>query len=278
MASVSAPRRLAGIALRYALLLCVSLLVLVPFIMMTLGSLKDGREAAEMTIRLPSTWHFENYVVIFERVRLVRALMNSVVITGFSVLITAFAGASAAFYLGRVKTRLTGIVSNIFHLGLIAPIAIVTTIRLLRTLGISGTYLGVILVFSAMNLPFAVFLISGLVQTIPRELDEAAILDGCSPLGLFARVVAPLLTPVIVTAEIIVFMAVWNSFMIPLYFLNHSAKWTMPLTVYGFFGQFLSDWHLVLADLVVTALPVLIVYIIAQRHVISGMAAGAVKG
>jgi raffinose/stachyose/melibiose transport system permease protein len=272
------PKRLLGRIFIYSLLFVGSVIVAVPFLMMALGSLKDAREAAEMSIALPSVWHFDNYAQVFARANILRAMRNSIVITFTSVALTVFASSTAAFYFGRVSGRRARMLSNIFYLGLIAPPAIVTSIKLLQTLGISGTFLGVILVFSAMNIPFSVFLIAGLVKTIPRELDEAAIIDGCSPGGLFFRVVFPLLAPVIATASIVVFMAVWNSFMIPLYFLNQSTKWTMPLTVYGFFGQFLSDWHLVFADLLLTAAPVIVVYAFAQRYIIEGMATGAVKG
>jgi raffinose/stachyose/melibiose transport system permease protein len=272
------PKRVFFRSLAYVLLVAGSILVVVPFLMMVLGSFKDAREAAEMSIALPSVWHFENYAQVFARANILRAMRNSIVITFLSVAVTVLAASTAAFYFGRVGGRRARVISNLFYLGLIAPPAIVTSIKLLQFLGISGTYLGVILVFSAMNIPFAVFLIAGLVKTIPRELDEAAVIDGCSPAGLFFRVVFPLLAPVVATASIVVFMAVWNSFMIPLYFLNQSTKWTMPLTVYGFFGQFLSDWHLVFTDLLLTAAPVNVVYAVAQKYIIEGIATGAVKG
>ena len=127
-------------------------------------------------------------------------------------------------------------------------------------------------------MPFTAMLFSSFIVTIPRELDEAALLEGCQGYSLFFRIIFPLLKPVIATASVLNFMWVWNDFQYPLYLLNSSSKWTLPLSVYSFFGTFNRDWNLVCADMVLVSLPVIIVYIFAQKYIISGMTAGAVKG
>lgn len=261
-----------------ALLWILSLAILVPLWMMIIGSLKDAREAALPSIALPSVWHFENYAIVFRKGKIGQALANSLLITSTSVILTVTLASAAALYLARVTSRVSRVIYNAFSLGLIAPLSIIPTIRLLQLLHINNTYLSVILLFSALNIPFAVFLAAGFVKTIPRELDEAAIIDGCAPTQLFGRVILPLLVPVVLTASVIVFMGVWNSFIVPLFFLNNSAKWTLPLTVYNFFGQYSRDWNLVFADLVITAVPVTLFYLAAQRYIIAGLTAGAVKG
>ncbi|WP_455382265.1 carbohydrate ABC transporter permease [Salinispira pacifica] len=268
----------AGRIILALLLWVLSTAILAPFWMMVVGSVKSVREAAVPTIALPQSWHFENYITVFEKGGIARALGNSVLITFSSVLLTVTTAAAAAFYLARVQTALTRILYNAFSLGLIAPLAIIPTIKLMQFLHINNTFGAVILVMCATNIPLAVFLCTGFVKSIPRELDEASIIDGCTSFGVFRRVVFPLMVPVSMTVAIIVFMTVWNSFLIPLYFLNNSSRWTLPLTVYNFFGQYSSDWNLVFADLVITAAPVVIFYLFAQRYIISGMTAGAVKG
>jgi raffinose/stachyose/melibiose transport system permease protein len=256
----------------------ISVVVLAPFWMMFIGSVKDAREAAIPSISLPSAWHFENYAIVFQRGGIGRALYNSLLTTGFSVVLTVIVSAAAALYLARVNTRWTRLVYNSFSIGLIAPLSMIPTIKLMQFLQISNTFTSVILLMCALNIPLTVFLCTGFVKSIPRELDEASALDGCTSFDLLRRVILPLMLPVVMTSAIIVFMGVWNSFMIPLYFLNDSAKWTLPLTVYNFFGQYSRDWNLVFADLVITSLPVLAFYLVAQRYIISGMTAGAVKG
>lgn len=256
----------------------LSLIVLVPFWMMIVGSFKNVREAAIPSLALPTTWQPENYVTVFREGAILQALYNSVILTAFSVLLTVMVSSAGGLFLARVNTRASRLIYNAFSLGLIAPLSIIPTIRLTQLLQIANTRFAVVLLMSAMNIPFGIFLSTGFVKSIPRELDEASIIDGCNSYQLFRRIILPLMLPVTMTVAVIVFMSVWNSFLIPLYFLNDSTKWPLPLTVYNFFGQFSSDWNLVFADLVITALPVLVFYVSAQRFIIGGLTAGAVKG
>ncbi len=262
----------------YLLLFLGSLVIIAPLGIMVLGSFKDTKEAAELSLSLPGQWHPENYLVVFEKGKVGRAMLNSAIITLSSVLLTVLSSAMASFYFARINTFISRTGFSFFMLGMIAPISLIPTITLLQRLHINNTFTGVILVFTALNLAFSLFLFTGFVKTIPREMDEAAIIDGCGRLKAFFLVVFPLLMPVIVTDIIVVFMGVWNSFVIPLYFLSDSSKWPMPLTVYNFFGKYQSSWNLVFADLVMTALPILVVYLLGQKYIIDGMTAGAVKG
>jgi raffinose/stachyose/melibiose transport system permease protein len=270
-------RRVGRIALAIVLWV-LTIAIFAPFWMMLVGSVKDVREAAVPSIALPTVWHFENYVTVFQRGGIARALYNSLLITVLSVLLTVLVAAAAALYLARVSNRITRLIYNTFSIGLIAPLSIIPTIKLMQFLHINNTFASVILLMCAVNVSLAVFLCTGFVKTIPRELDEASAMDGCTSFSLLRRIILPLMLPVVMTAAVIVFMGVWNSFMIPLYFLNNSSKWTLPLTVYNFFGQYSRDWNLVFADLVITSLPVVAFYLAAQRYIISGMTAGAVKG
>jgi len=256
----------------------LTLTQLIPIWLMVIGSLKSAKEAALPSIALPTEWHFENYITVFQKGKIAQALYNSIFISGSAVIVAILLASAAAFYLARIQTKWSKLIYNTISLGLIAPVSIIPTIRLMQVFHINNTYLSVILLFSAIYMPLCVFLITGFIKKIPRDLDEASIIDGCSPLLLFIKIILPLLKPVLLTGAVISFMGIWNSFVIPLYFLNNSSKWTLPLTVYNFFGQYSRDWNLVFADLVITASPVAIFYLIAQKYIISGLTAGAVKG
>ncbi|HOO28135.1 MAG TPA: carbohydrate ABC transporter permease, partial [Lachnospiraceae bacterium] len=147
-----------------------------------------------------------------------------------------------------------------------------------KILHLTGTYAGVIFVESAVQLPWTVFTLTGFIKNVPKELDEAAFIDGAAPLHMFFKIVLPLMKPILATALVSAAMYAWNEFMVPLYFFNTSSNWTLPLTVYNFFGQYASNWNYVFADLMITALPITILYLCCQKYIVSGATAGAVKG
>jgi raffinose/stachyose/melibiose transport system permease protein len=183
-----------------------------------------------------------------------------------------------SYLLVRRNTKGCGLLYRFITFGIITPFAALPTIQLLKILQIYGTLFSLCLVYTALFTPFTVMMFSSFIKTIPRELDEAAVIDGLTGFGLFFRVIFPLLKPVLGTTGVLNFMWVWNELQIPLYLTNSSSKWTLPLSVYNFYGQFSRNWNLVCADVVLVSLPVVIVYICAQRFIISGMTAGAVKG
>lgn len=158
------------------------------------------------------------------------------------------------------------------------PINNVALMKVMQAFHLVNTRIGIILLYAAINIPLSLFLAYGFVSTIPREIDEAAVLDGCTPIQMFIKVIAPLLKPIISTLFVLDFMAVWNDFTMPLYYLNNSHKWPMTLAVYNFFGAFENSWNLVAADIMLTLLPVLVVFILGQKYIVGGVAAGSVKG
>lgn len=260
------------------LLLILSLVVIVPVWMLIVNSFKDPGEAATFSLKIPSVWKFSNYMNVFIEGKLLRGFLNSSLISFSSVFIVLFTGALASYTISRRNNRITDIIFTIFLLGLICPPQIVPTIKLMQTLGLQGTYIGIILFYSAHFLPFVILLISGFVKSVPREIDEAAMIDGCRPLHIFLRIIFPILTPIFVTTFVLILMFVWNDFHYPLYLLNNSKMWTMPLTVFNFTSAYGNFWNYVFANLIMTSLPVVIVYIIAQKYIISGLTAGAIKG
>lgn len=162
-------------------------------------------------------------------------------------------------------------------LGIAMPINNVTLMKVMKTTQLINTRLGVILIYTAINIPISLFIVYGFIGNLPVEVDEAAIIDGCDAKNLLLRIGFPLLSPVMVTVFVLNFMGIWNDFTMPLYYLNNSEKWPMTLAVYNFFGMFENQWNLVCADITLTMLPVLILFVVAQKYIVGGVSAGAVK-
>lgn len=260
-------------------MILLSMIVVIPLLLLLLNSVKNPVESSVLTLRLPTEWVFGNYAVVVQKSHVIRSLFNSLFISGVSVVLNIFCSALASYCICRRTTKLNNFFYRLFFLGLIAPVSIIPIIRLMQTLHMMNTYTSLILIYTSINLPFSVFMFTGFIKaSVPSEMDEAGIIDGCSGLSVFIRIILPLLKPVIFTCIILTFMNVWNDFQFPLYFLNSTAKWTMPLTIYNFSGEFTSEWNLMCADMVFMILPIMILFIFSQKYIVSGMVAGAIKG
>ncbi|MEG1515950.1 MAG: carbohydrate ABC transporter permease, partial [Clostridia bacterium] len=209
-------------------------------------------------------------------------LMNTktglTLITLIVVSVTTLICALSSFVIARRHDRLSSFLNTYFSLGLIVPMSVVPTILLLQFMGLMNTKTGLILVLIASNIAWGMFILTNFMYTIPREMDEAAVIDGCGPLTLFFCVVLPMLIPVLMTNVVIVSMGTWNDLQTPLYLLNSSKNITLPLTVYNFKGRYFSEWNLIFADLVIVGLPMILLYMVCQKYIVAGTAAGAVKG
>lgn len=263
----------------FLIMLCVlSILVIYPLGMVLLTSFKSYGEANQLNLMPPKHFLVGNYIQVFTEGRILTSLFNSIIVTGFSVLLVVFLSALLGFVLMRRRSKITRLIYKVLTLGIIAPFAALPTIKLLQMLHIYGTRFALVFVYAALFMPFSTMLFASFINTIPKELDEAGVIDGCQGWSLFTKIDFPLLKPVTITVAVLNFMWVWNDFQYPLFLLNTSTKWTLPLSVYSFFGQYNRSWHLVCADMVMVSLPVVIVYAFAQKYIISGMTAGAVKG
>jgi len=256
-----------------------SIICLIPLLLIVVNSLKDKNAAADMNLKLPAfpiAW--ENFLIVIEKGKLMTSFLNSLTYSVGSVILCVFFAATAAYVLSRNQTRLNKMLYMYIVMGITLPINYVALTKVLLTLHLNNTRGGIILLYTAMQLPFMTFLIHGFVAKIPVELDEAAVLDGCNSVSLFIRIIFPMLKPAIATATVLTFLNTWNEFVSPLYFLNNTEKWPMTLSVYNFFGMYFKDWNLVCADILLTSIPVLVVYLLGQKYIVSGMTAGAVKG
>lgn len=240
--------------------LFISLIVLIPLVVLLLNSFKTSAEADKMTLSLPTEWVFENYSTVIEQGKLVSSFFNGLLYATGSVVIIVIVVSLAAFVISRNMKGINRFLYYFIISGIAMPINNVSLMKVMQAFHLINTRGGIILLYAAINIPLSLFLAYGFIDTIPREIDEAAVIDGCTPWQLFTQVIAPLLKPIVSTLFVLDFMAIWNDFTMPLYYLNNSQKWPMTLAVYNFFGAFQNSWNLVAADIMLTLLPVLIVY------------------
>jgi len=258
--------------------LITSGVVLIPLLVLLINSFKTSAEANRMTLSLPTTWVFENYAIVVEKGKLVSSFLNGLLYATSSVIIIVIVVSAAAFVISRNQKGVNRFLYYFIISGIAMPINNVALMKVLQMFHLVNTRIGIILLYAAINIPLSLFLSYGFVSTIPREIDEAAVIDGCTPNQLFIKVIAPLMKPIVSTLFVLDFMAVWNDFTMPLYYLNNSRKWPMTLAVYNFFGAFENSWNLVAADIMLTLAPVLLIFVLGQKYIVGGVSSGAVKG
>lgn len=260
------------------LMWCLALLVIVPFLIVIFNAFKTKAESINMSLSLPTQWHWENFVKVWQDGNILRSYCNSLYISVGSVVISVVCSALCAFVLSRNRTRLNRALYVYFSMGLMFPLSMVTVVKVMRTIGLYNNLTGVVLLFGALLIPMSIFLYYGFVNGIPVELDEAAIVDGAGSVRLFFQVILPVMKPVTVTVVMINFLSAWNDFTTPLYLLPDPDKAVVVQQVYNFYGTFTASWNLVSATILYAIVPILVVYIAGQKYIISGMVTGAVKG
>lgn len=256
------------------------IIFIIPFYFMFVNSLKDRREANLLSIVWPNKLHWENYLEVLTTGNgiVIRSFKNSSILTIGAVVLLIIVGSMAGYVLQRRKDNLTRAVNALVLSGLMVPAAIMPTIWIMQRIGIYKTIGGMVLVEVALQIPFTIMLYRGFIGTIPAEVEEAGYIDGCGRLGLFTRIIFPLLKPVTSTVIILNAVSVFNDFTNPLYFLPGAQNSTVQLTLYNFMGQYSSSYNLLLADVIIITLPMLILFIIFNKRIVEGMVAGAVKG
>lgn len=262
----------------YSIMMWVfSLLVLYPLAMVVLTSFKEKREANAVSATLPKEWIWQNYLEVLDSGNVIRTFFNSVMISTIATLLVLITASILSYAIVRRDTRGCRLIDKFLTFGIIAPFAAMPSMKLLQIIGLYGSKWGLIFTYAALYLPFSAMMITSYVKGIPKELDEAAVIDGAIGMELFVRIIVPLLKPIVATVGVLVFMWSWNELQIPLYLLNSSANYTLPLSVYEFYGAFSNSWNLVCADVILVSMPVILLYLFAQKYVIAGMTAGAVK-
>lgn len=254
---------------------------LVPFAFVVLQASKTPDDASSLAFTWPKEWQFfPNLIAVLQSGDglIWRAFLNSFVLTVGSVALMVVLSAMAGYILARKRSKWGPVVNFFVLAGLIVPPAVVPTIWVLQGVGLYKTMPGMILIETTFGLSFCILLFRAFFNTVPRELDEAAVLDGAGRVRLFFQVILPLLKPVIVTVIVVQSVFVFNDFAGPLYFLPGSDNATVQTTLYTFAGQNLSFYNLLFMDILLITIPPLVAYIFFNRQIVAGMTSGAVKG
>ena len=244
-------------------------------------SFKTQAEASKLTLKLPEVWYgAENYkyVVTYNHNMLWKTLGNSLLLSFCSIFILVFVASATALVLQRRKNKLSAISNKLILAGLIVPASVIPTYWMLNRLGLANTMPGLILVEVATLFPFATMMFKDFLMTIPREIDEAALIDGCSPLQLYFRIIFPLLKPITVAVIILRSVVVYNDFQNPQYYMSGSRSQTVQIFIYMFKEAFVADYGHLFAAVILVSLPMIILFIVLNKKVMEGMTIGSVKG
>ena len=263
------------------ILLFVGIVFIVPFAFILSIASKSRQEAGLFEFTWPGKFLlWDNLLAVIKSNNYVMllALRNSALLTVASVTLIVFFSAFVAYVMQRRNDRVANWVNSIMFAGLVLPPAVVPTIFWMQTLGIYKTIISLVFIEVALALPFSTIILRAFIGTIPREIDEAAIIDGASPMRLFFSVILPLLRPAIVTIIVTSSVAIYNDFSNPLYFLPGAKNVTAQMTLFSFMSQYNSQWNMVFADVVLITIPPLIVFMFFQKQIVSGLTSGAVKG
>jgi raffinose/stachyose/melibiose transport system permease protein len=256
------------------------LIFIIPFYFILLNSLKNRRDAGLMNLNLPDALHFENFteVMATNNYMLIRAFFISTIITVGSIVVLVIVCSLGGYVLQRIAGKSMMGINFLILIGLMIPPAILPTIWVMQTLGIYRSIAGMILIETALSIPFTTMLYRGYTASIPREIEEAAYMDGCNSIRSFAQIIFPLLMPVTATVTVLSSVNIFNDFVNPLYFLPGSQYPTVQLTLYNYMGRYASSWNLLFANVVLITIPPLILFIFFNKKIVSGITAGAVKG
>ncbi|OLP57905.1 ABC transporter [Xaviernesmea oryzae] len=257
------------------------IIFVIPFVFIGLQAGKSRTEAAMLAFSLPKAWLFwDNFVAVVTArdYQLLLAFFNSSLITVLSVAALVVLSAMVGYVMQRRPSAVTGLAQIFLLVGLMMPPAVVPTIGLLQSIGLFKTMTGMILIQIAYNLSFSTMLYRAFIATIPRDLDEAARIDGAKPRQIFFRVILPLLKPVTVTNIVVQSIAIFNDFTGPLYYLPGRDNVTVQLTLYNFQSAYATQYNLLFMNILLVTIPPLIVFIFFNRQIVAGMTAGAVKG
>jgi raffinose/stachyose/melibiose transport system permease protein len=274
-------RRRANWWLSALAIVAFSVVFLVPFAFIVLTAAMDRQQAALLSFSWPTNPQvLENLTEVLKArdYLLIIAFINSIMLTVASVTLMVILASMVAFVLQRRASRWNGPINFLVLSGLIIPPAVVPTIWVLQSLHLFKTLGGLILIEVAFGLPFCVLLFRAFISTIPRSLDEAAIIDGAAPLRLFFRVIFPLLRPVVITVIVVQSVVVFNDFANPLYFLPGEQNATVQLTLLNFQSQFNTSYNLLFMDILLITIPPLVMFMFFNRKIVAGLTAGAIKG
>ncbi len=259
------------------------ILYMTPFYLMFINSFKTRREIFANTTGLPENWNFNNYATAIDRMDFISSFANSMIITVFSVLLIIIFSAMAAWVLVRDRTTKSKVVFYIFTAGMIVPFqaVMIPLVQWMAKISIGpinmlGTHYGLIFMYIGFGCCMSIFLYHGFIKGIPAELEEAAVIDGCTKFQTFRKIVFPLLKSTTVTVAVLNSIWIWNDFLLPFLTVNRKIN-TIPLAMNNFFGAFSKQWELAMAALILAIIPIIIFYFFVQKQIIAGIVQGSIK-
>jgi raffinose/stachyose/melibiose transport system permease protein len=269
-----------GRVLLYTIAVVVLLVIVVPLSFSVLGGFRSNAQLAANPVGLPDPWVWTNYQTTLSDPDFYQWVRNSVLIALGTTLLVLPAASLAAFVIARYRFRGREVVYALFTLGLLFPVAvaILPLFITLRQTGLLNSPLGIALPQAAFALPLSIVILRPFFRSIPRDLEDAASIDGCGPLHFYWSVMLPLSRPVLSTIAVLTIVGSWNAFLLPLLVLTQPEQWTLPLGINNISAQYVTDTAMILAYTTLAMIPALVFYFIAQRQIVSGLTAGGVKG
>jgi raffinose/stachyose/melibiose transport system permease protein len=254
-------------------------IVLIPLLLVVSNALRPTREIFKNPMGLPTSISFDSFVKAWGQANFNVYFVNSLMITVASVLLATSVAALAGYMLGRYTFTGSRFLSSFFLAGLMLPfrLAIVPLFLLLNKMGLIDNRMGLIFVYAATGIPFSIFILSSFFRQLPQELSEAARIDGAGEITIFGKIMLPLVRPALATVVVFQFVPLWNDFFFPLILLRSTNKWTLPVGMTRFFGEFQADWSTLFAGLIITTLPLVIIFLLATKQIIAGLTAGIGK-
>ncbi|RTE05619.1 carbohydrate ABC transporter permease, partial [Paenibacillus whitsoniae] len=255
-----------------------ALVTVYPLIWLFISAVKSNEEFYSRPFLLPTVWKWDNLVRAWKVSGMGLSLWNSTVVTVLSLVLTLVLGALAAFVLARFEFKLKGFMMGLFLLGMLIPIhsTLVPLFIMMKKIGLLNSYGALVLPYTAFELPLAIFVVAAYLISIPKEIEEAALIDGTGYWGIFFRMMLPLSVPALSTVAILGFLRFWNDFAFALVFISKPALKTVPLSLSSFATGYMTDYELTMAALAIAVLPTIIVFLLFQEQIMKGMTAGAV--
>lgn len=262
------------------IVICVLLIIfIIPFYLMVINSFKTTQQFVNSPFSLPDKIDFKNYADAFKKMNFLNAIGNSAIITSVSVALILLTSSMAAYFLVRHKWRLNKIIFAILVASMIVPFQaiMIPLVSIYGNMDLMNSKWVLIFMYLGFGQAFAIFIFHGFIKNIPVEMEEAALIDGCNKMQSFFKIVFPLLKPVLITVLILDVLWIWNDYLLPSLVLLSPSERTLPLSTYNFFSSYSVDFAPLMAGIILTILPVLIVYLFCQKQIVKGVVQGAIK-
>jgi raffinose/stachyose/melibiose transport system permease protein len=269
-----------GMLLFEVAMIALTIVFVVPLYFLVITAFKTSKELIFTPLAFPNSLYLNNFASAWNKVNMGSALINTMVIAIASVIGRLLLSSMASFTIAKRPSKFHSFLYVFFLVGIMIPIysTLVPLIKQIKDLVLMNKRIGLIIVYIATGMPFSIFMLTGFTRTLPNELIEAGVIDGCGVYRIFLVIIFPLLKPVLFTLFLLDFMAIWNDFLLPMLTMTSSSLRTLTLAMYNFYGEYGTSWQLTFAGYTIAILPLVILFIVLQKYIVSGILVGALKG